>query len=215
MTVAIASHLRFAWTGSSIIALDLRADRYFRLGPGVAEALDRERAGNATRDSSALLRRAGLLAGDDLGVALDGVTLVAPRSLALSRRNSKHPSVEFTLRAVRALMVSRSRLKKLGLMPSLARACAAAAPMRDLDTERAAALARDFEHARGWWPRPRLCLPDSLALHLLLADAGLAATLVIGVRDAPFAAHCWVQAGDCLLTDTIDDVTELTPILAF
>lgn len=40
------------------------------------------------------------------------------------------------------------------------------------------------------------------------------ATLVIGVRIRPFAAHCWVQAEQTLLNDAVAPIQELTPIMS-
>jgi hypothetical protein len=55
-------------------------------------------------------------------------------------------------------------------------------------------------------------VPDSLALIACLWRRGLPADLYFGVRIAPFAAHCWVQSGDCLLSDPFDIVREFTPV---
>jgi hypothetical protein len=58
------------------------------------------------------------------------------------------------------------------------------------------------------------CLSRSLALARRLAALGLPADLVIGVRLRPFAAHCWVHAGEWLVNDRIDTVRTYTPILS-
>ena len=57
-----------------------------------------------------------------------------------------------------------------------------------------------------------MCLLDSIALVRFLARRGLYAQLVFGVTDDPFSAHCWVQAGDLVLNDTVGDVSAHTPI---
>jgi Transglutaminase-like superfamily len=44
-------------------------------------------------------------------------------------------------------------------------------------------------------PRDPRCLTRSLVLTSLLARRGIPATLVIGVRPEPFAAHAWVDHG--------------------
>ncbi len=52
----------------------------------------------------------------------------------------------------------------------------------------------------GVLPRDPRCLQKSLVLTELLARRGIPATLVIGVRPDPFAAHAWVEhAGRPLL----------------
>jgi hypothetical protein len=62
-------------------------------------------------------------------------------------------------------------------------------------------------------PIPSVCLSDSIALLDLLARRGLAADLVFGVKLNPFAAHCWVQAGDVVLNETVECVRRHTEIL--
>lgn len=57
------------------------------------------------------------------------------------------------------------------------------------------------------------CLPRSIALAHTLLDRRIAPTFVFGVRLQPFGAHCWVQVGDCLLNESIDEVRNFTPIL--
>jgi hypothetical protein len=37
---------------------------------------------------------------------------------------------------------------------------------------------------------------------------------VLGVRMNPFSAHAWAQFGSIVLTDSLEQVREFTPILA-
>src|SRR3546814_14050631 len=46
------------------------------------------------------------------------------------------------------------------------------------------------------------CLVRGIAMKRMLAQRGCDARLVFGVT-MPFSAHCWVQAGDVVLTDKI------------
>jgi len=57
------------------------------------------------------------------------------------------------------------------------------------------------------------CLSHSYAVARFMIERGIDATLIFGVRLGPFAAHCWVQHGDCLLNDRLDTVRIFTPIL--
>lgn len=57
------------------------------------------------------------------------------------------------------------------------------------------------------------CLREALALLGLLGSAGCGADWVFAVRGAPFAAHCWIQHGDIVLNDTLDNVSAYTPIM--
>jgi hypothetical protein len=45
------------------------------------------------------------------------------------------------------------------------------------------------------------CLFDSFVLTNFLSRYGCAPYLVIAVAAKPFAAHCWVQFGDCALNE--------------
>lgn len=56
------------------------------------------------------------------------------------------------------------------------------------------------------------CLPRSLAMLHMLFREGINADLVFGV-DMPFAAHCWVQQGGMVLSDTLDRVLPFRPIM--
>ena len=49
------------------------------------------------------------------------------------------------------------------------------------------------------------CLPRSLAIYVLLRRQGVPATLRIGVKRFPFAAHAWVECLGEILDDSIDD----------
>lgn len=74
------------------------------------------------------------------------------------------------------------------------------------------AIACSFAAGRRFFPAKRRCVPDSLALACCLWRRGADAQLYFGVRLAPFAAHCWVQADDLLLSDPIDSIAEFTPV---
>jgi hypothetical protein len=70
-----------------------------------------------------------------------------------------------------------------------------------------------FDSLRLFYPRPYLCLFDSLALIHFLARFGLYPDWVFGVQADPFEAHCWVQAGSVVLNDTVERVSAFTPIM--
>lgn len=57
------------------------------------------------------------------------------------------------------------------------------------------------------------CLARSLALLKVLRRSGVAAELVIGVRSDPFSAHAWVQREGVVLNDTLEQITNYTPIM--
>jgi hypothetical protein len=70
-----------------------------------------------------------------------------------------------------------------------------------------------FERAKLLRTAADHCLPRSIALALRLARRGCRANLLLGVKLAPFAAHCWVQWRDQVLNDEFEEVARYTPIL--
>lgn len=56
------------------------------------------------------------------------------------------------------------------------------------------------------------CLLDSLALLRWLGNSVRGAALVFGVKLNPFAAHCWVQADELVLSDRLETVAAFTPV---
>ncbi|ESQ84210.1 hypothetical protein AEAC466_10725 [Asticcacaulis sp. AC466] len=57
------------------------------------------------------------------------------------------------------------------------------------------------------------CLRWSIAMVRYLRAYGYYPNLVLGVRMMPFGAHAWVQDGDTVLNDTVEQVSAYTPIL--
>lgn len=82
------------------------------------------------------------------------------------------------------------------------------------DHNSACALTTRFLAFRPWYPKDYVCLFDSLALTLFLLRHRIRASWVFGVREDPFAAHCWVQYGTTALNDHLDRTRLYTPIMA-
>lgn len=75
-------------------------------------------------------------------------------------------------------------------------------------------LVSTFYLLRPFFNRDYLCLFDSLSLMNFLARFGFFPSWTFGVQSEPFAAHCWVQHGELLLNDSVDEVLPYTPIMA-
>jgi hypothetical protein len=82
------------------------------------------------------------------------------------------------------------------------------------DFRRAEALLAQFDALRPLFPRKYLCLFDSLAQLEFLSRFGLYPTWIFAVIPEPFEAHCWLQQGDVVLNDSVEEVTKFTPIMA-
>nr|WP_240903398.1 lasso peptide biosynthesis B2 protein [Caulobacter sp. 602-2] len=66
---------------------------------------------------------------------------------------------------------------------------------------------------RPWAPFGGACLQRSYMMLIYLRSLGLDADWVIGVRTWPFAAHCWLQAGDVALDDDHERLAAYTPLM--
>jgi Transglutaminase-like superfamily len=75
----------------------------------------------------------------------------------------------------------------------------------DWITEVVAAVNR----ARRYYPKSVACLQRSVALASMLRKRGIAADLKIGIRQGPFTSHAWVEVGDRVLNDDVQQVREL------
>jgi hypothetical protein len=82
----------------------------------------------------------------------------------------------------------------------------------ECDAALAARLISIFRKLRPLFPRPYLCLFDSLALLEFLAGYDCLPHLVFGVVADPFEAHCWLQAGSVVLNDDLERTGQYKPI---
>lgn len=85
--------------------------------------------------------------------------------------------------------------------------------LSSFDWIKAAQLTTLFDSLRLLYPRPYLCLFDSLALLEFLSRYSIFPNWVYGVIVEPFQAHCWVQQEGVVLNDTVDRVSVYTPIM--
>jgi hypothetical protein len=69
-----------------------------------------------------------------------------------------------------------------------------------------------FRNARRYLSQNDQCLVCGIAMSRMMARRGARVQLVIGVA-LPFVAHCWIQVGETVLSDTVDRVRPYTPIL--
>ena len=106
------------------------------------------------------------------------------------------------------------RTKPLSFIIDRIRRRNACAKTRDASGDRLRSLIRGFTVLRPLYPRPYLCLFDSLALLEFLARNHVFAQLVFGVVADPFEAHCWLQKGTTVLNDEIERLYKYRPILA-
>jgi Transglutaminase-like superfamily len=82
------------------------------------------------------------------------------------------------------------------------------------DAALALRLVGAFKSLRPLYPRPYLCLFDSLALLEFLAGYHFFPRVVFGVVADPFQAHCWLQEGATVFNDDLERVGRYRPILS-
>nr|WP_246156507.1 lasso peptide biosynthesis B2 protein [Sphingorhabdus profundilacus] len=194
-----------AWCeiNETLVFLDISKDRYFRL------ADDQNREALEAIDGSAF------------GRWHQPVSLTALSNWTPPARSCAAIGVgSFQLAEVaRALWVQRRVERRLARQP-FGLVIGDFRRVRDTRADNAAVASNiasgticGFEHARLLRTAAERCLARSLALSLCLASRGVRAHVVLGVRLAPFSAHCWAQAGDEVLNDSVEEVLRYKPIL--
>jgi hypothetical protein len=138
---------------------------------------------------------------------------IDPDSPLRSRRSSAAHAGSFFLNSARASRELRRQRFQLIVAAVRARKSRNASRAARPDFERTRSLLSVFERLRLFYPRSYLCLFDSLALIHFLARFDVYPDWVFGVNADPFEAHCWVQAGNVVLNDTVARVSAFTPIM--
>ena len=214
------------------VILDVNRDKYLCVDRGQFEALgpslkgwEADSPGAAPVPEEALALASGLL---DLGILSDRAThakdarptayplpteAIDPDSPVHSRRSSGAHAASFFASSGRASRELRRQRFQLTIEAVRARKSRNAGRTGLADIERARSLMLVFERLRLFYPRSYLCLFDSLALIHFLARFDVYPDWVFGVNADPFEAHCWVQAGNVVLNDTVARVSGFTPIM--
>lgn len=213
MDYHLPSHCSFAALGTRVVFLDLNADRYFLLRGAEASAV--LAADSRRSDPIERLIARGLLRGG-AGEAVRPVDAIAPATGALeaSETDGNLPIAELLYHRTEAAVL----LRFAGLQGTLERMRRhrRRSLSRGLDRvderAQAARLARGFAQSRLFMPAARLCVPDSMALARSIWRRGIDADIYFGVRLEPFAAHCWLQHDDLLLSDPLNFVADYTPV---
>jgi hypothetical protein len=223
------------------VILDVNRDKYLCVDRGQFEALGPSLKGweaSTSRSTSlgqpdaapvpeeAVALASGLF---DLGILSDRAThakdarptsyplpteAIDPDSPVHSRRSSGAHAASFFASSVRASRELRRQRFQLTVEAVRARKSRNASRAGPADIERARSLMLVFERLRLFYPRSYLCLFDSLALIHFLARFDVYPDWVFGVNADPFEAHCWVQAGNVVLNDTLARVSGFTPIMS-
>ena len=180
------TQLHSAWSNGQWLFLDLEANQYL--------AGDRE--DSAARKLQHVAAAAALRE-----------CLAAPVSFL-----PPHGMVAWHLRA--SWLAWRIRRRPIRQQLDAVRSWAPKEPPR-LPADRAAACAGIYQHLRNLRPRRPACLEDSVACAIFLRRYVGAVSFHIGVKQPPFMAHAWVQAGNLIANDAkhaIEDYAEIMKV---
>lgn len=212
----LRSHLHYCYSGGRAIFLDADNGRYSCLA-GVGEAAFLAfRNGAASSDEMDWLTANGILVEDN-----------EPHGLELGRRDIRSPSAQIEVRskpkvadiwsAARERVVAHASLRLRGFSWAYCSIIAAkrgrGGEDRSDSTQVAIDVAAAFHATDLILGKTDRCLPRSLGFLRICFKRGYFPSLVIGVRTNPFTAHAWVQSGDLVLNDGIDQVRVFTPIM--
>lgn len=205
MAIAAEDISALAWCriGNHLVFLDVARDRYFRLPPQSEGEF--------------------IVAGENNARADWSQPDYLPRPSDWQKPAKSSPAQEkgtFNLaRVARAMWIERRLETRIASTPfrmileDHRRLVERRALRRDILSGQGGTVVRAFAQARLLRSSADRCLPRSLALSSNLAAVGDASFVVLGVSLHPFRAHCWVQHGETVLNDSIEEVLRYTPIL--
>ncbi len=234
---ALADHVFLCRDGEYLVMLDLKADRYWVIEARRTAGLGAWVAGWPAdgRQGSPLLQRAPCA--EPIPEPLAAIAQDLHARGVLTKRldtgkdaspvDPSHPREDLPASAETAgswfaflasLLVARISLSMCPFERVVRRARQRkqlqADPGGGVELRRISALVEAFARYRLLSFSSRdACLFDSLALLEYLAWHGIHPDWVFGVRARPFAAHCWLQAGDVVLNDTVEHASGYTPIM--
>lgn len=210
----IAPQISFCQIGSRLVFLDISRDRYFRLGKHLETAFLAILSGTAPNEACAqqLIQR-GVLAEASGSIAERQPLAPLPSESAMEMTKvGDRPRITEFLEVFLLVIHTRIRLRVTTLESILEDYVrieeVAGTPARCTADSTAQLLTASaaFRSARLFVPVKMRCLIDSIALTRFLRRRRLRTRLVFGVALDPFSAHCWVQARDLVLNDTVGNV---------
>jgi hypothetical protein len=225
----ISQHARTCIASGHIVFLDIERDKYMCLDLETTATLlpylcgrtfvfpDPPVSGCAVSRILAELEQRNLIALLPLDQAAPSVEQVVlpTRSISGATGNKYHRTAAGACEVLLAVARSAVRLRWRTLAKTVShvtqRRRAAVVSNADVRCE---SLVQRFVSYRFRFGKTDACLVNSLALLDFLALHGLYPKLVFGVSMRPFQAHCWVQHEDTVLGDTLERVSQFTPIMA-
>jgi len=222
----LARHVYFCGRGDVWVFLDLRRDTYWMIRGAQAASFTGWLAAGMVkdRDTPALpdclrdLLSTDLLTTDEpMGKPIMPTDSEPPTVHLLDEAGEpiKHVRVRELVQFLLACALTTFRLRFRHLERILAR-CGDRKARRirePLPVERARELVVSFRRLRRLFPSNYLCLFDSLALLEFLARNGVFPDLVFAVAPDPWSAHCWIQAGEIIFNEGVEESRDFLPIM--
>ncbi|TPG51757.1 lasso peptide biosynthesis B2 protein [Sphingomonas glacialis] len=210
----LADHLYGTVVGETPILFDVAKGRYLLLRGPAAENFRTLWDNESTSGGVAPLIEAGLVH-DASTVKFEP----GPQSAEVSYEDGSQPlpSRRLTIGAIHAQIVVRRALRRQklpGVLKTLrARSGAPSRVIRSATHVTEADVSSAFVRSRLLLPSLDQCVARSIAIVSILGRYGHDATLIVGVR-LPFAAHCWVQCENRVVSDPLDRARAFQPIFA-
>lgn len=210
----LAPGIGYCEAGGELVFLDLTRDKYLSLRGQDRGAFDRLRVGEPVdSDTMTRLSATGLIVRCDSATRLEPSRAAVPLQDLASREDGAF-SLPMSIRTAWALRWARRAMRPAAIGATVGKFAQAKRRLGVPGDEGAVVdIAQRFAACRWLVPVPTRCLIDALALDHILLSRRLTTTLVFGVRLDPFAAHCWLQTPETILTGTSAEARNYTPIL--
>jgi hypothetical protein len=218
MRYKVRDGLAFCITGGRTIFLDVAADRYFGLRPEWDAAFRRYL--EAQEDGAGIepLLRGHILVTADEGEPFSQQAVILPARrevLAETGHLLNGRTLLFILAQLKAMLDLRFRRFDRIIFGFADRSQGLGVGGGDCpDLTEWGPIVNAFAASAPLRPRNTHCLTNSIAFMDMALSARLPAKLILGVSASPFSAHCWVQAGDTVLNDRLENISAFEPILA-
>ena len=221
----LSKHTFFCFADEHYVFLDLHNDEYMCLGREQTRVFKTLLDGNRPTGESAdivqtLLDRKLLVADESEGKRPVPLTAHAPETNLVTDTDKPRPAIGpvHVYRFFAASATASWNLRWRSIEQTVQQVERRKRRRRDaltpVDNATITELFRIFQALRPFYPRPYLCLFDSLALLHFLARFDVYPEWVYGVKLEPWGAHCWVQSGDLVVNDIVDNVNGYTPIMS-
>ena len=220
----LSNHTFFCLADNHYVFLDLRNDEYMCLGRAQTEEFREMLDGSRPLDDDSVIVKTLLDKHLFVEDEADGKqpipeTVESPSaSLITGAADRPRPAIRplHVLRFFAASGAASWNLRFQSIEDTVRKVERRKLANRDVpaDRSRVIELFTIFQALRPYYPRPYLCLFDSLALVHFMARFGVFPEWVYGVKLEPWGAHCWVQSHDLVVNDIVDNVNGYTPIMS-